>query len=145
MAVVAADVRKILEVPADVTDGQLASFITTAQLICDEDLFGKGLSAARLFQICLYLAAHFAVMLVERGGLTVSRIRDTEDNYVATPYFGKQGFNMTRYGQQAIVLDTSGTLRAMALDKLKAKFRVVSEFDNNDGTSNLWDYYPVAP
>jgi hypothetical protein len=115
------DVQKIF--PNDGVD--LTSFIDTAHLIVDESLLNAGLSSARLTQIELYLAAHFALVTHERGGLQRQKAGDAEDYYQSSGF--KTGLQATRYGQQATILDTSGTLGALATSAVKAQFRVVSK------------------
>lgn len=122
------DLKEILEVPPDVLDTSLQRFLDTANLVVTEDLAGKGLSTARLTQIELYLAAHFALNLTERGGLVSSRQLDSQDNYTSFSPLGNSGIGglkLTRYGQQALVLDTSGTLQRMSATTLPGQLRVL--------------------
>lgn len=102
----------------------LLPFIETAALVVTEELAGSGLSAARLKQIELYLAAHFATVTLERGGLKRRKIGDSEDEYKVVDSSDK-GIASTRFGQQAIVLDSSGILGALTVSIVKARFRVV--------------------
>lgn len=129
------ELRQILEVPGDVEDTSLEGFLADANLIITEDLAGKGLSAARLKTIEKYVAAHFSLMLTERGGLTSSRQGDSQDNYTSMSALGNKaiaGFQLTRYGQQAILLDTSGTLAALSRGpSLKAQLKPSSELENS--------------
>lgn len=121
------DVRAILELPDSVSDAQLNAFIADADLVVTEDLAKSGLSTARLTVIEKYIVAHLVVQLTERGGLSLSKNSDAEDRYTdLTPRGsgGKQraGYQLTRYGQQAIMLDTSGTLYKLSIQGLTAKF-----------------------
>ncbi len=93
------------------TDRTLDSFIITASLIVTEELASAGHSNARLTQIELYLAAHFVALAEERGGLQRWQVGDSAE-LIANVY--DKGFQMTRYGQQAMALDTSGALSAMS-------------------------------
>lgn len=120
MAITDADVKAIID-----TDRDTSPFIVTANLIVTETLADKGLSADRLDQITLYLSAHFVCLTEERGGLVSSRLGDSSESYRA-PAIGSKGFETTRYGQQAMILDTSGKLAAQqANGGLKALFEVV--------------------
>ncbi len=115
-----------LEVQAIVdTERDPTPFIDVASLIVDENLLGKGLTVARLVQIELYLAAHFTTVTEERGSLVSSGGGDAKDTYF-TRELGK-GLAMTRYGQQALALDTSGTLSGInsLSGSLSAQFRLV--------------------
>jgi len=119
------DVKNIVETPAGLTDDTIALFMSDADLIVEEQLEGKGMSVGRLESIARYLTAHFITVLVERGGLTSQEVDNARETY-GSPKDGA-GLAMTRFGQQAIVLDSSGTLKAMAMPnrKLNAQFRVL--------------------
>ena len=104
------------------TERDTVPFINSANLIVDEELASKGMSANRLTQIELYLAAHMVALTEEKGGVIK---KSTGEAFEAYGGEFTTGFNMTRYGQHAIVLDTSGTLATLASTKLNAEFRVV--------------------
>lgn len=106
----------------DVTDCD--QFIETADLIITEDLSGSGLSADRLKQIELYLAAHFYTISLEKGGLLKYKVGESAEEYQGVNR-GSQGLASTRFGTQAAILDTSGTLSSMAANPVRAQFRVV--------------------
>ena len=114
-----AELRAIIDVEAE---RDLSPFIIMAALLVDEDLAGSSLSTARLKQIELYLAAHYTALTVERGSLAVSKAGDALESYKGN---FTEGLNLTRYGQTAINLDTSGKLAALATTKKPAQFRVV--------------------
>ncbi len=98
------------------------AFIATANLLVEESLVGQGLTDARLKTIELWLSAHFVAVAEERGALTGSDKGNSAETYeiiVGT------GLNMTRFGQQAISLDTSGVLAEDAAIRKLAQFRVV--------------------
>lgn len=118
-------VKEIVEVPAALSDATIERFMSDADLIVGEQLEGRGMSVARLESIARYLTAHFITVLVERGGLTSQEVDNARETY-GSPKEGA-GLAMTRYGQQAIALDSSGTLKAMAnpSKKLNAQFRVM--------------------
>lgn len=104
------------------TERSMTPFIESATLMVDETLTDKGLSTGRLKQIELYLAAHFCAITEEKGGLIVSKVGDAVERY--TEEYG-QGLALTRFGQQAILLDTSGTLGVASTSNPLAVFRVV--------------------
>ncbi len=99
-------------------------FIATASLVVDENLVGLDplISAAMLARIELYLAGHFVALSEEQGGLISSEMSDSAEKY-ANVY--SAGYSSTRFGQMAMVLDTSGTLKRLGAPTLKAEFRVV--------------------
>ncbi len=105
----------------------LSFFIAAADNLITEELANQGLSQNRLKQIELYLTAHFATITLERGGLTRQRIGDAEDFYQLWTN-NKIGFQATRFGQQAILLDTSGTLAQLGTAKLQARFTVLGKY-----------------
>ena len=119
------EVKELIKTSLDVT-----SFIETAGLLVDESLVGQGMSEARLKLIELWLSAHFVAIAEERGALTKSEKGDSNEEYeiiVGT------GLNMTRFGQQAIALDTSGLLAEQASTMKTAQFRVIQD---NPGSSD---------
>lgn len=110
--------------PPGLAGNDLTTFIDTAHLLVNEELASAGLSADRLKQIELYMAAHFAIVTLERGGLTRQKIGESEDFYQAWTN-AELGLQATRYGQQASMLDSSGKLAALAKGTLRAEFRVI--------------------
>ena len=96
--------------------------IDTANTYVDDVLAGAGLSDAILEKIELYLAAHFVALTEEGGALTRKRIGEADESYADV---FKGGLHMTRFGQAALALDSTGTLVAAAQTQLKATFRVV--------------------
>lgn len=96
--------------------------IATATAMVDEHLVGSGLSDTLLEKVELYLAAHFVALTEEGGALTRNKLGDADTSY-ANIY--SQGLNSTRFGQQALSLDSTGTLSRVAQTQLKADFRVV--------------------
>lgn len=123
MVVIQSDVKNLIDTDVDVTP-----FIEVAQLVVDEDLASSGLSADRLEAITRYLAAHFTCITVETGGLQEARIgglAGTYERYRSTDPKAK-GYAVTRFGQVAISLDSSGILASKtANDGLKALFSVI--------------------
>lgn len=81
-------------------------FIATAHLLVDEELLSAGYSEARLTQIELYLAAHFACLKDPR--LSKQKFGDGEDTF-HMPKTG-EGLSATSYGQQVAVLDSKSIL-----------------------------------
>lgn len=110
-------VRNIIAPGSDAIS--LDIFVSNASLIVEEDLKDKGMSQSRLDMIELYLAAHFATISI--GELTMKKIGDATDDYVKVRLY--DGFRSSTFGQQAIALDTSGTLRGA--NQNPASFEVV--------------------
>lgn len=101
----------------------LASMIDTANVIIDTHLNNAGHSKQILAKIELYLSAHFVAITEERGTLKFSKLGDSSEAY-NTAKFGT-GFNSTRFGQTALLLDTTGILSNVGATNLKAELRVV--------------------
>ena len=98
------------------------NFVKTANHLVDTHLLGKGLNDETLRQIELYLAAHFLTVAEEGGAIMRDAYGDASTLY-ANVY--SAGLSMTRFGQQAMLFDTSGTLAKLTTNKLRAEFRVV--------------------
>jgi hypothetical protein len=117
-----ADVQEIID--TNLTEAQINAFINSAHYYVQENLLNKGLSANILAQIELWLSAHFLAIRDQR----------VESESVAgewqAKYQGKtgMGFEATTYGQQALMLDTTGTLASAGLKPVT--FEVYSEQDS---------------
>ena len=98
----------------------VAPFVSTAELLVNEELADKGLSDDRLDEIAHYLAAH-CVSLRERQSTDVYR-GSARDTYAGV--FGMK-LNSSQYGQMALLLDTSGTLESIQ-DKSRFRMRLLS-------------------
>lgn len=111
----------------------LSGYIAAANAVANAQLLDKELDSDLLEQITIYLAAHFAVLGIERGGQRRKRIGEADESY-KTPGDKDLGFASTRFGQTAMIMDSSGTLAGMAANnKLPALFDVIGNF--NDGYS----------
>lgn len=123
MAVTSNQVKAIIVTTIDNT----APFITVAQNLADEELAGKGLSGERIDSIVLYLSAHFVCLTEEFGGLRRSRLGESDESY-RVPGEKDTGLASTRFGQNALMLDTSSTLASLSTNKgLKALFTVIGD------------------
>ena len=97
----------------------MSLFIEVASRLVDEILATSSLSSKRLADVELYLAAHLAALTEEGGGVTMQRAGASSVQYAQL-----QGNNLslTRFGQMALSLDTTGKLAAST--KEKARFSV---------------------
>ncbi len=111
-------------VPTDIPDDDvLVQFIETANAFVDTHLVpAAGHSDKILEKIELYLSAHFVAITEEQGGITRSKLGDADESFANV---FEPGFQSTRFGQQALALDTSGILVRVAKTNLKAEFRVL--------------------
>lgn len=108
----------------DDSNTNCTQFIVTANILVNEILTSKGLSADRLKIIESYLAAHFYVITSEKGGMVRKKMGDAEERYQDMPS-SAFGLASTRFGTQAAVLDTSGTLGNLTAMAVKARFGVI--------------------
>lgn len=117
----AGGVKEIIE--TSLADTLINAFINTAHHLVQEDLLNKGLSSDLLTEIELWLAAHFLAIRDKRVE------KESVGNEWSATYQGKtkMGFEATTYGQQALMLDTTGSLAAIGLKR--ATFEVYSEQD----------------
>lgn len=92
------------------------SAIVVATTLVNDLLLGQNFNAAKLKSIELYLACHFSLLSAEKGPLAAVDVGDATERY-HNVY--SAGLNSTRFGQQAIVLDTSGKLAAVSAKAMK--------------------------
>lgn len=110
-------VKRIIS--TSIGDPDVFEHIEVASHLVDDLLVGKGMSADRLRDIELYLSAHLVAVRDQDAGQIVDKtVGDTE-----AAYGGDLGraLSYTRYGQQALILDISGTLTSVG--KVRAQFR----------------------
>jgi len=97
-----------------IDDTALDSFINTANTFVTATLGSStSLTSGQLKDIELYVAAHFV-------GIKDKRITSEKTGDASAKYEGKteMGLKFTRYGQMAIMLDTSGTLAKVSSGKV---------------------------
>lgn len=112
-------VQGIIEVDED---ADLTPFIETANALVTEVCVPAGYDAARLELIERWLAAHFYAVLapraiVEQVGSAGGGVREQYESKVDL------GLSITRYGQQAMMLDTTGGLAALNQATIKGTAR----------------------
>lgn len=119
----AVQVKELIETSLD--DSVIeTSMIDTASVYIDAHLVpGAGHSDDILAKIELYLATHFVAISEEKGTLKFSKTGDASEAFSTTGL--GEGLNATRFGQIALILDTSGILASKGTSKLKAEFRII--------------------
>lgn len=121
----ASEVKELIN--TDLSDIIVTSSIDIASRFIDDVVVGKGLKDDRLADVELYLSAHFVAMRdQDEGAITEEKVGDGQVKYSGE--FGKS-LNLTRFGQMAIFLDTSGKLAASTLTQVKARFETVAPVD----------------
>ena len=109
-----AEVRALLvsqEVEDDIDDIDLGRFLTTANTYVDAELLNLGLADVLLTEIEKYLAAHFASLRDIVAGVSSQRSDDASVTYTVGQVTRTEFLQSTHFGQVAIALDTTGTLR----------------------------------
>jgi hypothetical protein len=119
--------------------------IAIASLIVDENLVsGVTLTDATRKQIELLLSCHFMAVSKEKGPLAAESIGGNSGASERYHNIYAAGLRSTKFGVQAILLDTSGTL-ALMTDKVenpnrrKALFTVVGDLRKNVDPLTLMD------
>lgn len=113
-----ADVKTLIDTDRDTCD----PFIMVANTIVNTHLTTSITDTDLLQAIELYLAAHFTAITEERGALIRSSLGESAETYQD---LYKEGLGSTRFGQQAMTLDHTGSLKTLSRSSLKAIFRVV--------------------
>ena len=120
--VTADNVKEIVQ-NVDLDDALVLShMVDQANLVVDTHLVGQGHSDRVLQKIELNLAAHYVVLTTEKGGLVSTKMGDAEDR-LSDVY--SDGFRSTRFGQTALVLDSTGILASLSSLKARAEFKVI--------------------
>lgn len=115
-----AEVKEIINTSLSDT----SPFITPANILTTK-VSGNGISDSdHLKEIERWLAAHFVAIRDNRaGGLSEKEVNDASETYLKDSKALTQGLGSTYYGQQALSLDTTGTL--VSLGKQRAQFNTI--------------------
>lgn len=115
-----ADVRVIIT--TTLTDDQITDQITLAEALASQCSGVSNASTTIQAAIVKYITAHFIAMISGGGGVVQSEtLGDASKSYaVAQPSSGA-GLNASRYGQQAVMLDTTGCLAKLGKPGIKFK------------------------
>jgi hypothetical protein len=121
MATTSTLVKQVYETSKD--ESAYDPFVATANLIVLEELADSGLTDARKDLIATYLAAHFAMISWEKGGVVRKKLGEADESY--REWLG-QGLSTTPFGAQVVALDSSGTLVGIITNSgIKALFSVI--------------------
>jgi hypothetical protein len=104
------------------TDKDVGWAVEAATVLVDEHLVGIGISDSMLQRIELFIGAHLAELASAGAGI----IRESTGVSSTTwaNIYG-EGFRATRWGQQALALDFTGTLVGLTSTKHKAELKLV--------------------
>ena len=120
MAVTTEQVQTVSGVSSDVS-----LYLTSATNFLTAEFPVDDVDATTLDLITLYLAAHLVVLTSERGGQRREKMGEADESY-RVPGDKDTGLAQTRFGQMALMFDTTGTLAGLSANKgLKALFSVV--------------------
>lgn len=119
--------EQVRGVTGDGEEVDASQAIEVATLIVTEELGNSDLSEDRLKQVELYLAAHFQTLATREGPLAAQTVGETSERY---HNIYAAGLRSTRFGQQVILLDTTGAMAEMAAraetpTRLPAQFSVI--------------------
>jgi hypothetical protein len=123
--VVAADVTSIIDTDLDSTIVDI--FISTANVFVTDQLSGEGHSDDLLKEIERWVTAHLIAVSRERE-LSAKEAKAGSAEILYTGSWG-QGLSSTSWGQVAISLDSSDTLKPELETKKTATIRAVTSFD----------------
>lgn len=120
-------VDEVIEILDDteLDDDVILAFIGSANVFVTAQLSAKSLDASVLKEIERWVSAHMITMTRERVG------KEAGAGGAYIKYAGEwgKGLNGTSYGQTAVMLDTTGTLEALAQGKGKASMKAIPNFD----------------
>lgn len=119
------DIKAILD-DTGLTDLQLGDYLTSANIYVTGNLSDKGLSDDVLTEIERWIAAHMVSITRERPA------KEAEAGGARILYTGEwgKGLENTSYGQMAIALDSTGTLKAISDGVKTAWTKAVESFDS---------------
>jgi len=114
-----AEVEEIIEIDPAITS--IDAFITAANIIINQECTDPSLGTAQLKEIERWLSAHMVAIRDMRKDTEKADVVMDKNQY-------KLGLNLqvTMYGQQAMMLDTSGALTALSNSKGKVSTGFVS-------------------
>ena len=119
--VTATEVKVIIN--TDLADAVITTHIGIANELVTSLLGSSGLSSTRLKNIELYLSAHFVgIGRDKEEGQMISQAAGTDGRIEYNRALG-ESLKATFFGQQALVLDTTGVL--INLGVRRAQFRVI--------------------
>jgi hypothetical protein len=120
--VTATEVKELIS-----TSETITAHINTANVLVTEKLGGNAtMTADHLKEIERWMSAHFVAVSIERQA-GKERIGNTAVEYAGFNTTGLQGLGLTTYGQQAMMLDTTGTLSQ--LGKRRARIDTIDAVD----------------
>jgi len=127
--VVFSDVKEILD--TNLTDPEIESYITIANLMVNSNLSSSGLSDSVLTEIEKWLTAHLIKSTKERQAQEVE-IGDAREKYGSFGRYGSigEGLATTSYGQMVTLLDTTGTLKNTG--KQIVSIKAVPQFEDSE-------------
>ena len=114
------DVRVIIT--TSLTDDQVTDQIALAEALASQCPGVSSASTTIQAAIVKYITAHLIAMITGGGGVVQSEaLGDASKTYATAPAASGNGLNATRYGQQAIMFDTTGCLARLGKPGIKFK------------------------
>ena len=112
------EVKEIIS--TELTAEDVTPFLNSANNVVTDDLSDEGYTATRLKNIEMWLAAHFVA--IRDPQMSKEKYGDGEHTFQ-----GKTGMGLeaTLFGQQVMLFDTNGVLKAIADGKTDAVIEVI--------------------
>lgn len=106
-----AEVRNVIALPSSVLDATVQEFIDMAVVVVDGCASILLLPTTTQAMIVKWVAAHLLSGQYGRGGaVTQKSVGDASETYQSITNVGGIGLNSSFYGQQALLLDSTGCL-----------------------------------
>ena len=78
----------------------------------------------------LLVTCHYIETVIFRGGLKSYQVGETKSSH-NTPTGSMKGLSRTSYGESAMELDSSNTLRNISEDRYRAEFKIIRVGDED--------------
>ena len=122
-------ISDLKQLVTEINDTQAEIFIDSAHAIIDGKITGVGYAPRTIYLIELYLSAHFAISSVSDGGVISVKVGQSEERY--SDPSNMLGIAKTRFGQQALSLDTLGILTNLSTNNVKAIVKVYGSYETS--------------
>jgi len=132
LLITAADVRAVY--PTDRDDAAMAPFLAATEALTDARLVGKGLTTSIFKEVQRWYCGH--LLFVADAGLHESlRVEDVTETFTKHKEPGLLG---SRWGQQAVAFDSSGTLLGLSRLRPEAMLKLIGA---PDGVEAAGDHF----
>lgn len=114
-----AAVRTAIELKATVTDADIQVFIDDAVLLAEQCASVAAMSATKQAAVIKWITAHLmSFRFGAAGGVASETLGDASRSYAVGSRTYGNDLTSSFYGQQAILLDSTGCLKRLGRDKI---------------------------